>query len=58
MASARKHGIKSYRVDADRTDISFNSYNVRTEGIHLTRGTIHGVNKATFKGTQRSVRFK
>lgn len=58
VASAKKHGIKSYRVNADRTDITINSDNIKTEGLHLTRGTLHGVTKASFRGIERSVRFK
>ena len=57
-ASAKKHGIKTYKVEAVRTDITFGSDNVKTEGMALKRGKVYGVSKASFKGTQRSVKFK
>lgn len=56
--SAKRYGIKSYKVEAVRTDITLDSDNVKTEGMNLKRGKVHGVSKASFKGTQRSVRFK
>lgn len=58
VASAKRYGVKTYKVQAVRTDFTFGSGNVKTEGIVLKRGTVHGVSKASFKGTQRSVRFK
>lgn len=57
-ASAKNHGIKTYKVEAVRTDITFGSDNVKTEGMALKRGNVYGVSKASFKGTQRSVKFK
>lgn len=57
-ASAKRHGVKAYKVEAVRTDFTFDSDNVKTEGMTLKRGKVHGVSKASFKGTQRSVKFK
>ena len=57
-ASAKRHGVKAYKVEAVRTDFTFDSDNVKTEGMTLKRGKVHGVSKSSFKGTQRSVKFK
>ena len=58
VTSAKKHGIKAYKVEADRTDFTFDADNVKTEGMTLKRGKVYGVSKTSFKGTQRSVKFK
>lgn len=58
VASAKRHGVKAYKVEAVRTDFTFDSDNVKTEGMTLKRGKVHGVSKSSFKGTQRSVKFK
>ncbi len=58
VVSAKKLGIKAYKIEAVRTEIVFDTDNVKTEGMTLKSGKVYGVSKASFKGKQHSVRFK
>ena len=58
VVSARKHGIKSYKLEAERTNITLKSDNIKTEGMNLRKGKVQCVTKSSFKGIQRSVKFK
>ena len=56
--SAKKHGIKSYRLEASRSIISFHSDSIKTEGMSLRKGVIHGISKDSFMGSLCSVKFE
>lgn len=56
--SAKRHGIKAYKLDASRSNIEMTSGHVVTAGMALTKGSVKGVDKESFKGNDTSVKFK
>ena len=58
VASAKKNGVKAYKINAKRTSFSLDAEVTKTEGMILSRGKVRGISRSAFKGEQHSVRFK
>ena len=57
-SSARKYGVKGYRIDARNSDFKLENAYPTTKGLSLKGGSLSGVKKESFKGTQEKTRFR
>ena len=56
--SMRQYGVRGYRIVAKSSDFKLENDNPTTEGLSLTGGSLAGVKKESFKGTQEKTRFR